>query len=248
MKSDVVLLKDEGHGICLNVEAGKKLILAVDTAFNIDLTLQEGSCVELLRFICDDGKNQEPKRFSLKVIQKGDSVFKSFFFVRGEVYLQDDIVVFLQGQGAEVYLNGLHDVKKNADVQTKTLIKHLAERTKSDQLYKAVLEDDAFFKFLGRIYVDSQAQQTNAYQLNQNILLSDRARVESRPELEIFADNVKCSHGSATGQMREEELFYLQTRAIAKQDAQKMLIKGFMNDVISRIDNEELHQMIHRYI
>lgn len=248
MKTDVVFLTKQEHGTSLNVEANKKLVLAVDTAFDISLTLQKGACVELLRFVCDDQHHDVQQSFSLRVSQKEDSVFSSFFFVKGNVQLKDDIMVSLEGQGAEAYLNGLHDMKKKAEVQTRILVKHLSENTKSDQLYKAVLEDESVFNFLGRIYVDRCAQQTNAYQLNQNILLSEGAKVESRPELEIFADNVKCSHGSSTGQMSEEELFYLQTRAIAKQDAQKMLIKGFMNDVVSRIKDESLHQKILLYM
>jgi Fe-S cluster assembly protein SufD len=122
----------------------------------------------------------------------------------------------------------------------------------SNEIYKGVLTENSTGVFNGKIYVQPDAQKTNAFQQNNNLLLSDKASVNSKPQLEIFADDVKCSHGSTVGQLSKEAMFYLQSRGIGEQKARALLVKAFLFDVTEKIkipDVEEfVNQLITRHI
>jgi Fe-S cluster assembly protein SufD len=133
-------------------------------------------------------------------------------------------------------------------VDNRTLLDHQNVRGFSEEVYKGILFEKSNAIFNGKIFVDQKAQQTNAYLNNSNILMDDSSRMQSKPELEIYADDVKCSHGSATGDFDTEALFYLQARGIGPDKARNMLIHAFMDEVLSKVENEEVRNIIQWYL
>lgn len=207
-----------------------------------DIELEKNAVMEFVQIFRDGQKSMHMG--STHVSLKEASALRSFQLMTGAKIFRNDLHIEFKGEGASASVNGLHQLKHKDHADSHTFLEHMAPNTKSDQLYKAILDDVSHSVFHGRIYVHKQAQQTNSYQLNKNLLLSRDARADSKPQLEIFADDVKCSHGAATGQMDEEELFYLQTRAISKTDAVKMLVKGFIDDVVGRVTDLSLRDEV----
>ena len=128
--------------------------------------------------------------------------------------------------------------------EIKTNINHLAENTKSYQLIKSILNENSKGIFQGKIFVDSKAQKTDGYQLSKAILLNKNAEFDGKPELEIYADDVKCSHGSTSGSLDENSIFYLMSRGLSNNEAKKLLINGFMLDAIEKITDIEIKKLI----
>jgi Fe-S cluster assembly protein SufD len=150
----------------------------------------------------------------------------------------------LNGENAETHSYGLYLADKHQHVANFVNIDHAAPHCNSTQLFKGVLDDSATGAFNGRIMVRQAAQGTNAYQSNNNILLSEEARMDTKPQLEIFADDVKCSHGATVGQLDENALFYLRSRGIDAREARLMLMFGFAHEVIQNIPLEALRERI----
>ncbi|MBF0593984.1 MAG: Fe-S cluster assembly protein SufD [Candidatus Omnitrophica bacterium] len=174
---------------------------------------------------------------AVRVWQKKDSTLRSCILSTGAGIFRSNVNVILEGQGASAEINGLHSLQGEAHADSHTYLEHVAPNTTSNQLYKCVLEGESHSVFHGRVFVHREAQQTNSYQLNKNLLLSRECRVDTKPQLEIKADDVKCTHGATIGQMDEDQLFYLQTRAVSRDEAVRMLVRGFMDDVLSRVQN-----------
>ena len=128
--------------------------------------------------------------------------------------------------------------------EIKSKINHSSEHTKSYQLVKCSLKDQSKAVYQGKIYVDSVAQKTNGYQLSKAILLNDGTEFNGKPELEIYADDVKCSHGSSSGNLDENKIFYLMTRGLSKNQAKKILIDGFFLEVIEKITDSGVKEII----
>jgi Fe-S cluster assembly protein SufD len=149
---------------------------------------------------------------------------------------------FLAGEGAESHSFGLYLADKFQHVDNYVNVDHSVPRCTSNQLFKGVLDEMATGAFNGCINVWKDAQQTMAYQRNNSILLTDDARMDTKPQLEIFADDVKCSHGATVGQLDENALFYLQSRGISKHEARLMLMFGFAHEVIQNIKVEALRE------
>lgn len=164
---------------------------------------------------------------------------------------RNNIHARLLAPGAEIHLKGLALATNRRVVDNFVWIEHLAPHCHTDELFKYVVDGEGSGVFSGRIFVDQIAQKTVAYQNNRNLLLCGDARMQSKPQLEIYADDVKCSHGMTTGQLDESALFYLRQRGIPYRLARKMLIKAFAEEVIAHIDEysllaEELHMAIER--
>jgi Fe-S cluster assembly protein SufD len=121
---------------------------------------------------------------------------------------------------------------------------HREPNCESHELYKGILDDQSTGVFNGKVFVHREAQKTNAYQSNGNILLTDDATINSKPELEIYADDVRCSHGSTTGELDEEALFYLRTRGLSAESAKHILVAAFIGDVLDKIENESVRQQL----
>ncbi len=125
---------------------------------------------------------------------------------------------------------------------------HNEENTKSSQFVKTALYDQSISSFQGKIFVDSKAQKTDGYQLSRALLLSDNAKFFSKPELEIYADDVKCSHGSSSGNIDNESIFYLRSRGIDEKDAKDMMIKGFLAEVIDKITDNNFQKKFYQQL
>ena len=153
----------------------------------------------------------------------------------GAQLARHDISVVMDHEGAECWVDGLYVAGANQHTDTHSVIDHKQPHCNSHQLYKGILDGNAHAVFNGKIFVREGAQKTDAMQTNKNLLLSAQARVDTKPQLEIYADDVKCAHGAAVGQIDEEELFYLQTRGMNSELARSLLTYGFAEEVIGKI-------------
>lgn len=155
-------------------------------------------------------------------------------------WIRNNLTIILDGENCESHLNGLFITNGNHHVDNHTLVDHRKPNCQSNQLYKGILDEKSTGIFNGKIFVRRDAQKTNAYQSSKNILMSDDATINTKPQLEIYADDVKCSHGSTTGQLNEEALFYLRSRGLSENTAKNLLLYAFAGDVIEKIQIEPL--------
>lgn len=162
--------------------------------------------------------------------------------------IRNNMNIVMEAEGNEAHLYGLYLLKGNTHVDNHTLVDNTKPNCFSNEFYKGILDDSSSGVFSGKIFVRPDAQKTNAYQSNKNILLSDNATINTKPQLEIFADDVKCSHGCTVGQLDEEALFYLRTRGISKEHAQSMLLSAFAEDVVMQIKLEPLRNYVDKLI
>lgn len=166
----------------------------------------------------------------------------------GADLVRNNLEISLNGTATETHLYGLYLVADHQLTDNHTAIQHLHPSCQSNELYKGVIMDTGKAVFNGKVFVAQDAQQTNAYQQNNNLLLSDKAQVYAKPQLEIFADDVKCSHGCTIGQFNPESLFYLRSRGISETAARKLLVEAFAFDVTEKIDNEAVKQYVQQLI
>jgi Fe-S cluster assembly protein SufD len=159
--------------------------------------------------------------------------------------VRNELFIDVAGDNCETHLNGTYVIKGNQHVDNHTTVDHLFPNCESNELYKGVVDESATAVFNGKVFVRPDAQKINAYQSNGNVLLSDSASVNSKPELEIYADDVKCSHGSTTGQLDDEAVFYLRARGISEKSAKALMVTAFIGDVIDKIENEEVVAYVH---
>ncbi len=177
---------------------------------------------------------------TVQVTQGRDSVYHSFSFAAGAALSRTNVYTKLAGTGGEARLNGLYvlDGAQHADHQT--FVEHLAESCASRELYKGILDGESHGVFNGKVYVDPIAQKTDGKQTNKALLLSDKARVDTKPQLEIFADDVKCTHGATIGRLDELALFYLKSRAIGAESARALLTYAFAAEVVETVEIDSL--------
>jgi Fe-S cluster assembly protein SufD len=168
------------------------------------------------------------------------SVYDLTTITLGARLSRHDIDVKMWHEGAEVWVDGLYLVGDGQHADTHSLIDHLVPRCVSHQNYKGILDGRSRAVFNGRVYVHPDAQQTDAFQSNKNLLLSPHARVDTKPQLEIFADDVKCAHGATVGQLEEEELFYLVSRGLNPTLARNLLTYGFAEEIVEKIKIESI--------
>jgi Fe-S cluster assembly protein SufD len=177
-----------------------------------------------------------------------DSNFVSHQLTLGGGLVRNDLQVVLGGEGADCTLNGLYLTDNEQHVDNHTQIDHARPRCASREFYKGILRGRARGVFNGKIIVRKSAQKTDARQTNKNLLLSDEAVVNSQPQLEIHADDVKCSHGSTIGQLDRDALFYLRARGIGEEDARRLLSYGFAADILSRMRVAALRARLEDYL
>ncbi len=161
-------------------------------------------------------------------------------------WTRNQLAISLDGTGIEASLNGCYLPRRNQLVDNHTKLDHRFPHCNSHELYKGLLDDSSTGVFNGKVYVHLDAQKTNAYQNNANILLSEQAQMNTKPELEIYADDVRCSHGTTTGQMDEEALFYLQSRGLSYEGARKLLTTAFINDVLAHVESTAVREHVAR--
>ena len=176
--------------------------------------------------------------------QDNNSVSETFILSAGSDYFKNEINCNLNGEYSSAFINGIFSLKENQQHEIRTTINHLVENTKSYQLIKSVLGKNSKSAYQGRIFVNSKAQKTDGYQLSKAILLDETSEFNAKPELEIYADDVKCSHGSSSGSLDENSIFYLMSRGLNYKEAKKLLINGFLLDVIEKITDEEIKNLI----
>ena len=166
--------------------------------------------------------------------EKGSQFHSAFITLHGGT-VRNNLWVDLLGEEAQSNLNGLWLADKNQHIDYNTFIKHNAPHCNSNQLFKGILDDEATGIFSGKILVEKGAQKTNAYQSNKNLIINPSAKVRSKPQLEIYADDVKCSHGSATGKLDDEAMFYLRSRGISHKEACHLLMVAFASEITKQI-------------
>jgi Fe-S cluster assembly protein SufD len=180
--------------------------------------------------------------------QDRDSNFSSHSISWGGAIVRNDVRAVLDGEGCESTLNGLYMVEGEQLVDNNMRVEHAKAHCNSHELYKGILEGKARGVFTGRIYVHEGAQKTDAKQTNRNLLLSPEALCNSQPQLEIFADDVRCTHGSTVGQLDETAVFYLRSRGIGEEAARSLLTYAFASDVVSRIKIDSVRQDLEEFL
>lgn len=170
------------------------------------------------------------------------AVYENFALTTGARLARNELESRITGSGAVSILNGAYLIRGQQHADTTTITRHLVPENESRQVYKGILDGEAQGVFQGKIQIVPDAQQVNGDQLSRSLLLSDRASVSVKPELEIHADDVKCSHGASSGELDEDALFYLQSRGIDEKSARKMLIDAFLADVLEEISNDGVRE------
>ena len=243
--------------------------------FQLNFDLEESSSIKIINFSDDNSeknfinnlfnfnldKNAILKNYKIdkknntnikydysSIIQKENSISETFIFSSGSDYVKNEVNCNLEGKYSSAFINGIHLLSKNKHHEIRTNTNHLYENTKSYQLIKSVIDDSSKSVYQGKIYVDSKAQKTDGYQLSKAILLNEQAEFNAKPELEIYADDVKCSHGSASGSLDEDSIFYLMSRGLDQKTAKELLINGFLLDVVEKITDEEIKKLIKNMI
>ena len=162
--------------------------------------------------------------------------------------VRNNLNIAMEAEHSESHFYGLYFLKGNTHVDNHTVVDNVKPHCESNELYKGVIDDSATAVFNGKIFVQKDAQKTNAYQSNKNLLLSDNASVNTKPQLEIFADDVKCSHGCTVGQLDEEGLFYMRSRGISEKAAKSLLIHAFAVDILEHIKPEKVREYVDQLI
>ncbi|SRR5579871_62133 len=162
--------------------------------------------------------------------------------------VRNNLNIILDAERCEAHLYGLYFQKGKSHIDNHTVVDNVKPNCFSNELYKGVMNDEASGVFNGKIFVQQLAQKTNAYQSNKNVLLSDNASVNTKPQLEIFADDVKCSHGCTVGQLDEDALFYLQSRGISEKTAHSLLVRAFATDILEHVKPAPIKAYIEKLI
>jgi len=183
-----------------------------------------------------------------QIHQDRTSNFSSLYIGLGGRLVRNEVRVVLDAEGCECTLNGLYVAGNQQHMDNFTVIDHARAHCASHELYKGILDGKAHGVFNGKIFVHQDAQKTDAKQTNQTLLLSDDATINTKPQLEIYADDVKCTHGATVGQLDAESIFYLRSRGIGAQEARSLLTFAFANDIVSRIKLESLRAQLEEFL
>lgn len=209
---------------------------------NLSVEVEEGGRLRLYRL---QGVNTPQRHLTeTHVAMQRDAYLDMCTVTLGGGHVRNNVVVRLQGEGCELQANGLYLVDREQECDNYIFVEHAKPRCTSSELYKGIVDDSARARFNGHVLVQDGAVKTEAYQTNRNILLTDKAHVDTRPFLEIYNDDVKCSHGSTIGQLDEQAKFYLQTRGISERTAITMLSYAFCDEVIRGIAIDSLRDAV----
>tara|TARA_B100000524_G_scaffold128148_1_gene63186 strand:+ start:323 stop:1567 length:1245 start_codon:yes stop_codon:yes gene_type:complete len=198
----------------------------------------------LKNFKIDKVQNKNIKYSFNNIEQDENSISETFILSSGSNFFKNEINCNLKGKYSSAFVNGIFSLFDTQQHEIRTTINHQTESTKSYQLIKGVLGKDSKAIYQGKIFVNSEAQKTDGYQLSKAILLDETSEFNAKPELEIYADDVKCSHGSASGSLDENSIFYLMTRGLSYKQSKELLINGFILDVIEKITDTEIKNLI----
>lgn len=185
---------------------------------------------------------------STLVSQQKDSKFTANTIALNGEMVRNNLSIRIEGEGCQAYMNGLYLLEGKTHVDNHTVVDHRSPNTYSNELYKGIMNDRSRGVFNGKIFVRQAAQKTNAFQSNKNILLTNDATINTKPQLEIWADDVQCSHGCTTGQLDKDALFYLMARGIKKDRAIAMLLHAFASDVLDNLENKAIQDYVEEII
>jgi len=235
--------------ITLEKNSSLKLInLSNDDSANNFININQNFKIDkdaiLKNYKIDSQDNLNIKYFFNNIDLSYNSFAETFVFSTGSRFIKNEINCNLNDKYSSAFINGIINLDKSKHHEIKTNINHLAENTKSYQLIKSVLDDKSKGVYQGKIFVDSQAQKTDGYQLSKALLLNDNTEFDAKPELEIYADDVKCSHGSTSGNLDENSIFYLMSRGLNYKQSRELLINGFLLDVVEKITDIEIKNFI----
>lgn len=188
--------------------------------------------------------NEDRQVCTEEVYQEKDATFKINTFQLNGEFIRNGLNIKVDGTNCYTEMNGFFSGKAKQYLDNHTKVDHLKSNCTSSELYKGILRDSSTGVFNGKVIVHQDAQVIEAYQQNNNIILSDNATMNTKPELEIFADDVKCSHGTTTGQFDEKAIFYLQARGVSKEAAKEMLVEAFAEEVLEKVESAELQAFI----
>ena len=241
----------------------------------LDFQLEENSSLRLIDFFChiskknfinvfnnfnlkkdailknykiDNLQNENIKYSFNNIDQDENSISETFILSCGSNFLKNEVICNLNGKYSSAFVNGIFSLMNRQQHEIRTIINHLVENTKSYQLIKSVLGKESKAVYQGKIFVNSEAQKTDGYQLSKAILLDETSEFNAKPELEIYADDVKCSHGSASGSLNENSIFYLMSRGLNYQQSKELLINGFILEVIEKVTDSEIKNLIKNII
>ncbi len=230
------------------LEEGSELMLIERTAstgannilhtFAEEIVVKENASLEYVKIQNDEGKLHQVA--NTMIHQSGGSKLNTFTLTLSGTLIRNNFNIAIDGENCESHFYGLYLLNGNTLADNHTVVDHLKPNSYSNELYKGVMDGNSKGIFNGKIFVRPHAQKTNAFQSNRNILLTDTATINTKPQLEIWADDVKCSHGCTTGQLDEEALFYLRSRGIPEADAKAMLLYAFAKETLGPIKNEIL--------
>ena len=185
---------------------------------------------------------------NLNVYQDSNSNYRFTQFSNGNELNRLNIKSHLKGQGSDCSLSGISLSKEGHHIDNNIIVNHHSPNCMSSQNFRSILKDRSSGVYNGRTIVKRAAQKTNSSQSNKNILLSDTAKMNSNPQLEIYADDVKCSHGSTTGKLNKDAIFYLRSRGLDLKSARELLLNGFVNDIIEQVKNKDIKYMLNKNI
>jgi Fe-S cluster assembly protein SufD len=197
--------------------------------------------------IQNDGPNTNQVS-STHIRQTGKSFSHAVTISLNGGLVRNNLNIILDAKNCEAHLYGLYFQSGNSHIDNHTIVDNIKPNCLSNELYKGILGDQATGVFNGKIFVRQPAQKTNAYQSNKNILLSDSSSVNTKPQLEIFADDVKCTHGCTVGRLNEEGLFYLQSRGITEKTARNLLLSAYASDILEQIKPEPIRVHVEKLI
>ena len=202
---------------------------------------------ENARISCDKLQMENASSFLLcedySIQKRNSTVLLNTFSISG-AWVRNNSSFLIEGENCETNLNGAYLLKDLQHLDNHTIVDHIAPHCNSNELYKGILSGKATGVFNGKVFVRPNAQKISAFQSNANVLLSDDASVNSKPELEIYANDVKCSHGSTTGQLDEDAVFYLRARGLSEKSARSLITQAFITEVVDKVEQKEVRDFI----
>lgn len=247
--SNAVLVQPR-HLIVVDENAQFKLMEYQRTKGNNDgltnqmIEIQVSASAYMQHIVLQDDLNSASALHNTFVNQEANSTYSNYVYSLKAGIIRNNVNLSLNGEHCEGNLYGLYLLEGKEHVDNHTVVDHKVPNCQSNEYYKGVLKDHSTAVFNGKVFVRQDAQKTNAYQQNRNILLSDDATINTKPQLEIWADDVKCSHGATVGQLDEDQLFYLKARGIDHEKAKSLMVYAFASEVVEQVKNQAIRNYL----
>ncbi len=213
----------------------------------IEITVEQSACMDYYTLQTQPG----PQAYHVNIVQcqqAQQSVLNAYTFTWGGTLVRNNLEITINASHTETNMYGLYYLCGQQHVDNHTQVDHRRPHTYSNELYKGIIAGEATGVFNGSIYVQAESQKTNAFQANENLILSDQATIHTQPQLEIWADDVKCSHGATTGQLDTDQLFYLRTRGLQQKAASQLLLRAFASEVMNKVPLYSLREHLHSHL